>query len=263
MAYYIISTSNLMSLFSREQDDQMMAFYKHLWRYGTQTAISKNKTQWAIAVLRHIEIPINKMWGGNYAVVLSALFATQGPILELGICPIISPLIHNVAAEFSRPVLTVDSDPELLARFLVLQNAGHQFGFVSDLPFPKVGYVQSPVKQMARWSDVGTDSDWGLVVVSCSPQYFGIDDIWSLRERTSAFVIADPLEHLFDHQRRDMLHHKFPYGFFFRDPQLGLHETVVWSLESTHVVHKIRKLSCWTGEILAERKPFWNQTDCH
>ncbi len=260
LAYFSASTT-LLTVYGHYPDTTLKAFYKHMWRYGTASAITKNKVRWSNAVLRHIDIPINRTWGGNYVTILSALFATRGPILELGVCPVVSPLIHNMATEFGRQVFTVESEPEVLKQFLVLQNAGHKFAFVSDKPFPAERYLPSPA-QLTTWSGVGSESRWGLVVVSCSPTDFGMDDIWELRDRTSVFVVADPEEHLFDKERREVLHHQVPHGFIFKDPELGLHETVVWSMDDSYVVRQIRKLSCWTGEILGEKMARLDETEC-
>ncbi len=229
--------------------------------YGTTKAVTRNKVTWSGAVLRHVDIPVNRTWGNHYAALLSALYATQGSILELGICPWSSPLIHNVAAEFGRYLLTVESEPEVLKQFLVLQNKGHHFGFVSDLVFPVEYYLPTPTP-LGTWSGTDPESQWGLVVISCSPNDFGMDDIRALRNRTSVFVIGDPDEHLFDKESRQLWDREFKYGFFFADQDLGDHETVIWSIKDGKAVDKIRTLACWTGEILGERTSGLDETYC-
>ncbi len=245
----------------RSEAHNITAFYRHMHRHGPATTVTKTKVQWSSVVLRHVKIPLDRVWGSNYVVLLAALYATEGPILELGTCYSSSPLIHNVAAEMGRYVMTVESEPALLQRFLILKNPLHDYAYVSREPASFHEYLPSP-RYYQSWSGVGIDAQWGLVLIDCSPSTYRWQDILRLQNSTSAFVITDTKDQLFGKHREQEVANTFPYKFHFMNKELVNVGTDVWSMNNHHVISKIRKLVCWTVEIVVGTKGRMDESKC-
>lgn len=70
--------------------------------------------------------PAIDQWGSHLPALVAAVAATDGPILECGVGIWSTPILHALCAPKARPLLSIESKPEWLARFLPFRTDWHQ-----------------------------------------------------------------------------------------------------------------------------------------
>ncbi len=141
--------------------------------------------------------------------LLGAVAATDGPVLELGSGLFSTPILDTVCQ--GRGLVTVESDPEWLERFLHLERPGHRFRLAGD------------------WATLPElDARWDVAIVDQSPSYTRAPSIERLRARTRFLVIHDT-EHP-EHYRYEPLLASFAHRADF----LGLGQRTRTTVVSDH-----------------------------
>ena len=208
-----------------------------------------SKALWENALKSHFVMPNNTAWGGHAVVLFSALYATQGAILELGSGWFSTSTIHNVAVvEQSRDAYTVDSDVHWLAKFTAMGNSHHTFAYVSNVSQPGA-FTDTPYKpqRLDSWDRVWR-RQYGLVFVDHAPGERRHVDIQIFRNLTDVMLIHDtdnPTGYKFE-----PLLSTFRYRYKFRRrPSINSYTDVV-SDTREDLVEKIELLTDWTCELL-------------
>lgn len=65
--------------------------------------------------------------------LLDALARTTGPVLELGMGNVSTPVLHTICDLMARPLLSIESNPEWAAKFMRLVGGEHRIIIANDL----------------------------------------------------------------------------------------------------------------------------------
>jgi hypothetical protein len=111
-------------------------------------------------------------WGTHLPVLMAACSATAGPILECGAGDYSTPILHALCAPQRRPLVTLESKPDWLARFANLEAPWHALTLVSD------------------WNAVDLDDHYDVALVDhgCEPRG---PLLYRLHRRASLVVLHD------------------------------------------------------------------------
>lgn len=110
-------------------------------------------------------------------VLVAALAASSGPVLELGCGGSSTPLLHRICERERRPLVTVENSPEYFARYSRrYQSDGHRFEFTAD-------WAETLERHAA--------SAWGLVFVDMAPWDVRAEAVMKLRDSADYVVLHD------------------------------------------------------------------------
>lgn len=118
-------------------------------------------------------------------MLVAALAASQGPVLELGCGHYSTPLLHGYCAAASRMLHTVESDPTWAEVFLPLERGSHGFQVGPWKPEDLLGLL--PVTEQ-----------WGVVFVNCAKEK-RIPNIKALLPRARLIVVRDAGDPYYDY----------------------------------------------------------------
>ena len=111
-------------------------------------------------------------FGSHLPALMGCVANTDGRVLELGSGVFSTPMLH--AACGGRELVTADSDPAWMQRFLYLQGPSHRFELVDD------------------WAAFGRlDEPWDVAFVDQSPGHARTPSIERLRDQTRLIVVHD------------------------------------------------------------------------
>ncbi len=210
---------------------------------------TSNKELWRDALKRHFVLPKDLAWGGHAVLLFSAIYATKGPILELGSGYFSTPVIHNVSVvEQSRDAYTVDLNVRWLARFAYLGSSHHRFGYVSERPQPQAfGNITFQPVHFNTWDDIW-HREFGLVFVDHSPGERRRVDIQIFRNLTDVMLVHDT-DNLEGYGYEPLLS-SFAYRYRFKRRPRFKSFTDVVSMTRGDLVQKIEKLTNWSCDLL-------------
>lgn len=124
---------------------------------------------------------------GTHMIPLTvAVLNTSGPVLELGCGDYSTPLLHALCANESRTLISADTDKKWLSLFKDLESKWHRFVYV---PVYQDDWEKNPNPQ--KWSDIGNDTHWSVVLIDHRPGERRIVDIIRLRDHVDVFVVHD------------------------------------------------------------------------
>jgi len=117
-------------------------------------------------------------WGTHIPAMVLAVELYPGKVLELGIGYFSTSILHNLRPEY---LLSVESSPGWVARFVNLQDDKHKFRHVVDYDklFDTIGL------------------DWDVVLVDHSPYNQRFIDLARLKGHSKIFVVHDTNEDAF------------------------------------------------------------------
>jgi hypothetical protein len=121
-------------------------------------------------------------------VLRRAVEITAGPILELGSGEGSTPMLHNLACQQQRILITYETDLQYLSRFANMQNQWHNVRAVPDLNAPHL-----PVRYPGYdWNIINYgEQQWSVVFVDQSPASGRLVSISACVERAEFIVIHD------------------------------------------------------------------------
>ena len=74
--------------------------------------------EWNQMIEKYLTFPLDPQYGSHAIVLLAALYvAKSGPVLELGMGPTSSPLLHRLSKDQKRFLLSADSDIQWINYF--------------------------------------------------------------------------------------------------------------------------------------------------
>ncbi len=88
--------------------------------------------------------PVWDQWATHLPALVAAATATDGPILECGVGIWSTPILHALCAPSRRPLLSIESNPEWIARFLPFANDWHRVEEVASwdaLPLDRIPWA--------------------------------------------------------------------------------------------------------------------------
>lgn len=121
---------------------------------------SENFTEWNETIFKYIKLPLRNDYGSHSIVLLAALYASKlGPILELGMGTASSPLLHSVALDQGRFILSADSDRRWINHFspFTMNNTLHELKYVEVKTQMGIEWATSNLEDYRNWSIVFID----------------------------------------------------------------------------------------------------------
>jgi hypothetical protein len=118
---------------------------------------------WNRMISKHLKFPLDNHYGSHAIVLLAALYASKtGPILELGMGSTSTPLLHALALEQNRVLVSADSDRRWINRFfpLTIDNNLHRLKHVE---------VNSELGTEWALSGLAHEENWTAVLIDHRP----------------------------------------------------------------------------------------------
>lgn len=125
--------------------------------------------------MKYIPIKIQTMkgWTTHMTMLIKALSASEGPVLEVGGGPFSTPLLHWMCKIQNRKLVTYENDPtfyELCSRFV---SNGHRVRFIED------------------WDEMDFKTHWGVVFIDHHPDMRRVEDIINFKDKADYIVVHD------------------------------------------------------------------------
>ena len=109
------------------------------------------------------------------ALAAAVAMARSGPVLELGAGEFSTAMLHAMCAATNRRLVTIDHDPNWVARFAAYRSENHRVETMS-------------------WDDI-PDERWAVVFIDHAPAERRRIDIEKLRDRCELMVVHDTEDH--------------------------------------------------------------------
>jgi len=161
----------------------------YIIKVGKQSIfINKNDNfvyEWHQMMLKHLKFPLDNHYGSHAIVLLAVLYVSKsGPILELGMGPTSTPLLHNVALQQKRVLISADSD---------LQWINHFSYFTVNNSLHKLKYIEVKSQMGIEWSQSGIHDfqDWTVVFIDHRPGTRRQFDLMLYADRSRIVVLHD------------------------------------------------------------------------
>ncbi len=124
--------------------------------------INKNDPfyDWNRMIAKHLKFPLDNHYGSHAIVLLAVLYASKtGPILELGMGSTSTPLLHNLALEQNRRLVSADSDRRWINYFssFTINNTLHKLKHVEVTSEMGIEWSTSGLANAENWSVVFID----------------------------------------------------------------------------------------------------------
>ncbi len=120
-------------------------------RPGFTTQLDMGQIHKAAGLLR--KLPADRTYGSHLLPLAMACLVTKGPIFEMGAGRFSTRMLHRIAMEGSRRVLTAETDADWLEQFTNLTGPLHTFRHVD---IARAG---------RQWDEVGNEHPWSVVFV--------------------------------------------------------------------------------------------------
>lgn len=117
-------------------------------------------TEWDRMIRKYLTFPLDNHYGSHAIVLLAALYVTKsGPILELGMGTSSSPLLHRLAFEQNRFLLSADSDLRWINYFnsFTINNTLHELKHVDVKTEMGIEWATSNLEDYKNWTIVFID----------------------------------------------------------------------------------------------------------
>lgn len=101
-------------------------------------------------IYRYVNLPLDMKYGSNAIPLTVSTLLTNQPVLELGMGMFSTPLLHNIAADQNREIISIDTNFEWLNKFIIYNKTSNHRVY------------QLTNKELNTF---GLDKQWGLVLV--------------------------------------------------------------------------------------------------
>jgi hypothetical protein len=112
-------------------------------------------------------------YGSHQRALVAAVCRTVGPVIEFGCGDYSTPILHEMCGAAGRKLLSLESDPEWLARFTAMRTPEHEIRLVTS------------------WDDVDLGGPWAVAFVDHAPAARRVVDIERVRSRAQFIVVHD------------------------------------------------------------------------
>lgn len=112
-------------------------------------------------------------WGSHLPLLIRIFELSRGDILELGMGPFSSPILHWLAFDQGRKLVSYENDRGYFDMHHSFHTDLHEINFVED------------------WSKIAIDRPWGLAFVDLSPAHLRREAITRLSSHTDFVIVHD------------------------------------------------------------------------
>lgn len=113
-----------------------------------KSSLNKNPNE---LVYSYVNLPLDFTYGGNLIPLVISTLITTGDMLELGVGSFSTPVMHKIATDFNRRIVSVDTDSKWMSKFLLYnQTRSHKI------------YLLDKEESLMKF---GLDKEWSVVLV--------------------------------------------------------------------------------------------------
>ncbi|OGK52588.1 hypothetical protein A2966_03545 [Candidatus Roizmanbacteria bacterium RIFCSPLOWO2_01_FULL_41_22] len=110
-------------------------------------------------------------------ILIEVIQRSDGPVLEMGMGPFSTPVLHWLCIEMKRPLVSYDNNPEYFEENKAFENGGHQ------------------VKLVDSWDDADIENTlWGVAFLDHAPDYRRKEDAKRLANNVDYLILHDSEE---------------------------------------------------------------------
>lgn len=107
-------------------------------------------------------------------ILIKVLQLSDGPVLEMGMGPFSTPVMHWLCLEMKRPLVSYDTDPEYFETNKTFENSGHKINLVNN------------------WDDADIENThWGVAFLDHAPDYRRKEDVKRLVNNVDYLILHD------------------------------------------------------------------------
>lgn len=162
-------------------------------------------------------------WGSHIPVLVDTFNNSKGPVLELGIGPFSTPLLHALCVDNKRMLVSYENDPEFFNMHTAFIDQFHQIKLIDD------------------WDKAEIENNhWGLAFIDQKPAKRRIVDIKRLANNADYIVIHDSEPGLVSLYHYNLIYPLFEYRFDYILRPNYPHTTVLSNLKD---LTKLKRLS--------------------
>lgn len=135
--------------------------------------------------------------GGSHIPILTkALSLSDGPVLEMGMGPFSSPILHWLCLDEERELFSYENNPNWFKKNKVFETGLHKITFVED------------------WDDIDIESShWGVAFIDHAPNNRRIIDIRKLVNKANLIIMHDSGEYQDEHYLYSEIYPLFKYRY--------------------------------------------------
>jgi hypothetical protein len=187
--------------------------------------------QWNQMILKYLKFPLDHHYGSHTIVLLAVLYITQsGPILELGMGSDSSPLLHRLAMDQKRILISADSD---------LRWINYYSNYTVNNPLHKLKHVHVSSEMGIEWATSGLadQQDWTVVFIDHRPGPRRQFELMLYADRSDIVILHDTEKSLLYKYEKGLALYPYKYRF----TKLKTY-TDILSLKNETIIKKIRDL---------------------
>jgi len=206
-----------------------------LIKVGKQyVVINKSNTalyEWNKVMLKYLKFPLDHHYGSHTIVLLAVLYVTKsGPILELGMGSDSSPLLHRLAMDQKRLLISADSDVRWI---------NYYSNYTVNNTLHKLKHVAVSSEMGIEWATSGLADQqaWSVVFIDHRPGPRRLYELMLYADRSDIVILHDTEKSLLYKYEKGLALYPYQYRF----TKLKTY-TDILSVRNEKVIKEIRHL---------------------
>lgn len=158
-------------------------------------------------------------WCSHLPLLIKTMSVSTGPVLEMGMGPFSTPILHWLCFDQDRPLVSYDNSPEYFAENQKFATPNHQINLVSN------------------WDEADIEhTHWGLVFIDHAPPERRHIDVARVANNADYIVIHDSQRHLDQYFHYKKIYGLFKYKYVYR--KVKPHTTVLSNFKDLTNIEK-------------------------
>jgi hypothetical protein len=134
-------------------------------------------------------------WSTHIPLLMKVFSISSGSVLELGIGPASTPLLHQLCMNTGRKLVSYESNEYYFERHRKFRNENHEIHFVTN------------------WDDINIDTEWGLVFVDHAPDFRRKIETQRVANKAQYIIVHDTQPSASKHYHFETVLPNFRYRF--------------------------------------------------
>ncbi|CAF1516167.1 unnamed protein product [Rotaria sordida] len=163
--------------------------------------------EWNQMIRKYLTLPLDNGYGSHAIVLLAALYVSKsGPILELGMGTASTPLLHRLAYEQKRFLLSADSDQRWINYFS---------SFTENNTLHQLKYIEIKSEMGIEWASANLAyyKNWTVVFIDHRPGSRRQFDLMGYSHRSDIVVLHDTEQSSLYQYSQGLLLYRYQYRF--------------------------------------------------
>jgi len=155
-------------------------------------------------------------WSSHIPLLVKVMNVSEGPVLEMGIGPFSTPLLHWLCFDQNRTLTSYDNSKEYLEANKTFETSFHQ------------------IKYLDNWDDADIENThWGVVFIDHAPPERRPIDVARVANCADYIVIHDSQRHLDQYFHYKSIYGLFKYKYVYR--KVKPHTTVLSNFKDLNI----------------------------